>query len=108
MAKKDISVISDLKHFEQQQEKKLEREKKKAVDAIDRQTKKLLEKQEMEIYELTSGKHQLLKKAQKRANKEATSAINDYKEHSKQVENARKKMEEASDTIISEFLAQDV
>lgn len=105
----DISVIEELKTFEEKQKASLEERKKQFLNKLQEQKKELLERNEREAYGLSSGKQEVLKKAAENAKEEAVSTIKAFdKKTDKMKKLASEKVDAAVDIIFKEFLRQNV
>ena len=85
-------------------------EKKQAfLKSLENKKKEILEKNKTELHEISSNRHDIIKKAQTKAKKQALDTINSYQEKTKLLEKSSKnKIEEAINLIFQEFLSQNV
>ena len=104
----NLSVLKELKEFENGQESSLEEKKKQFLESLNKKKDDIEDNLEMELYEITSNKHNRVKKAQKDAKEEAVSSINSFKEKTKKIKESSVRIEQATDLIFSEFLNQNV
>ncbi len=103
------NIIGELKSYEQEQHELFLKEKSIFEDKLKQEQKRLLEKNEMELFERRSHKHDILEKARKDAKEQAHQYVKAYQDKIRQVENIpQDKRSAAADIIISHFLSQDV
>ncbi|MBR9699536.1 hypothetical protein GOV09_03725 [Candidatus Woesearchaeota archaeon] len=100
----DISVLEELQLFEKSQESAFEQKKRVFLDILSQQKKELLDKNHMELFELSSYKHNLVKKAQEEAKKEASSLRQSYSEKIHQLDAVKNRINDAINIIFEEFL----
>lgn len=105
----DISVIKELKEFEDKNKDSLDQQKKLFIDKLKEKKKEILEKNEMELYELSLNKHNIIKQAKAKAKNQALETISEFKEKTQKLEkSSAAKIDEAINIIFQEFLDQNV
>jgi t-SNARE complex subunit (syntaxin) len=105
----DITVLEQLKEFEDKQKSILESKKSEFLKKIDNERKDILNANKSEIQDLLKSRQSLLKEAEQDAKKDALSTIEDFKSKTKKLKtSSSKKIPAAVELIEKEFLGQNV